>query len=403
MIYNMIYSDGKTGKSFVKRFTMPGVTRDKEYPLGGADPNSRVHYLSANPNGEAEVVEVKLNPSSTARKKIFEFDFSELEVKGRGAKGNTLTKYPIRKVDMLKSGVSTLSGLELWFDESSGRLNKEKRGKHIGKFDGDDQILAITKSGNYKITNFEITNRYEPEKTILVEKFHPKKAISAVYWDGESKQHFVKRFLIETNSLDKEFGFISESIGSRLEYVTTSDEPEVELEVVKGKGKDKELEVINLEDIIDVKGWKAMGNRLSQHKVTKVKAVEEPEDTGLEEGDEENELVEAAETGKGSQSLKKKWETEEPEKPEQANLFGEPEKPKAPSEKQLQKAKSQRQVEQASLFGESQKQKPVRPEQPGGEKVGSKKPVVSAKTTETETEKLDGKAFGVGETIELEL
>ena len=391
MIYNMIYSDGKTGKSFVKRFTMPGVTRDKEYPLGGADPNSRVHYLSANPNGEAEVVEVKLNPSSTARKKIFEFDFSELEVKGRGAKGNTLTKYPIRKVDMLKSGVSTLSGLELWFDESSGRLNKEKRGRHIGKFDGDDQIIAITKGGNYKITNFEITNRYEPEKTIL-EKFHPKKVIYAVYWDGESKQHFVKRFLIETNSLDKEFGFISESIGSRLEYVTTSDEPEVELEVVKGKGKDKEVEVVNLEDIIDVKGWKAMGNRLSQYKVTKVKAVEEPEDTGLEEGDEENELVEAAETGKGSQSLKKKWETEEPEKPEQASLFGEPEKPKAPSEKQLQKAKSQRQVEQANLFGENQKQK---------EKVESKKPMGSAKNKETE--KLDGKAFGVGETIELEL
>ncbi len=389
MIYNMIYSDGKTGKSFVKRFTMPGVTRDKEYPLGGADPNSRVHYLSANPNGEAEVVEVKLNPSSTARKKIFEFDFSELEVKGRGAKGNTLTKYPIRKVDMLKSGVSTLSGLELWFDESSGRLNKEKRGKHIGKFDGDDQILAITKSGNYKITNFEITNRYEPEKTILVEKFHPKKAISAVYWDGESKQHFVKRFLIETNSLDKEFGFISESIGSRLEYVTTSDEPEVELEVVKGKGKDKEVEVISLEDIIDVKGWKAMGNRLSQHKVTKVKAVEEPEDTGLEEGDEENELVEAADPD--SNRGKKKWETEEPEKPEQANLFGEPEKPKAPSEKQLQKAKSQRQVEQANLFGENQKAK--------AEKVEDKKPIVTSK----KPEKLDGKAFGVGETIELEL
>lgn len=395
MIYNMIYSDGKTGKSFVKRFTMPGVTRDKEYPLGGADPNSRVHYLSANPNGEAEVVEVKLNPSSTARKKIFEFDFSELEVKGRGAKGNTLTKYPIRKVDMLKAGVSTLSGLELWFDESAGRLNKEKRGKHIGKFDGDDQIIAITKGGNYKITNFEITNRYEPEKTILLEKFHPKKAISAIYWDGESKQHFVKRFLIETNSLDKEFGFISESIGSRLEYVTTSEEPEVEVEVVKGKGKDKETEVINLEDIIDVKGWKAMGNRLSQHKVTKVKAVEEQEDTGLEEGDEENELVEATETGKGSHPDssyrgKKKWETEEPEKPEQASLFGEPEKPKAPNEKQLQKAKSQRQIEQASLFAESPKEKKV-----------EDKAIPKPKAKKTDI--TEDKAFGVGETIELEL
>ncbi|MFO0266840.1 MAG: DNA gyrase/topoisomerase IV subunit A, partial [Cyclobacteriaceae bacterium] len=249
MVYNMMYSDGKSGKTFAKRFAMPAVIRDKEYALDQDTPNSKVQYLSANPNGEAEIVEVKLSQSSTARKKIFDFGFSEQEIKGRGARGNVVTKYPVRKVDFKEGKGSTLSGLELWFDEASGRLNKDKRGRHVGKFDGDDQIIAITTSGNYKITNYELTNRYEPEKTILIEKFNPKKVISAVYWDGESKQHFVKRFQVETNSTDKEFNFISEGIGSRLEFVATSDNPEVEVEVVKGKGKEKEIEVVNLEDV----------------------------------------------------------------------------------------------------------------------------------------------------------
>ncbi len=331
MVYNMIYSDGKSGKSFAKRFTMPGIIRDKEYALDQGNPNSRVHYLSANPNGEAEVVEVKLTPGSTARKKIFEYDFSELEIKGRGARGNTITKYPIRKVDLLQAGASTLSGLDLWFDPAPGRLNKDKRGKAVGKFDGDDQILAITSSGNYKITGFDLNTRFEPEKTILLEKFNPKKVISAVYWDGESKQHFVKRFKVETNTADKEFNFISEGIGSRLEFVTTSDNPEVEIEIIKGKGKDKEKEVVNLEDIIDVKGWKAMGNRLSQYKVTKVKPVDDG-DTGLEVDREEAEEDEKPAKGKvteakGSLSPKKKSDERPQNKakgaPVQANLFGE--------------------------------------------------------------------------------
>jgi topoisomerase-4 subunit A len=287
MIYNLIYSDGKSGGTFAKRFAMPAITRDKEYDLDQGNPNSKVHYLSANPNGEAEVVEVKLSQSSTARKKIFDFDFSELESKGRGARGNTITKYPVRKVDFKEGRGSTLSGLKLWFDQASGRLNKDERGKYVNKFDGEDKIIAITSSGNYKITSFETTNRYEPEKTILVEKFNPKKVISAIYWDGESKQHFVKRFLIETTTPDKEFGFISEGIGSRLEFVTTAETPEVEIEMVKGKGKEKESEVVNLEEIVDVKGWKALGNRLSQYKVTKVKPLEEPEDTSASADDDE--------------------------------------------------------------------------------------------------------------------
>ncbi len=364
MVYNMIYSDGGSGKSFAKRFAMPAIIRDKEYPLAQDNPNSKVHFLSANPNGEAQLVEVKLTQSSTARKKTFEYDFSELEIKGRGARGNTITKYPVKSVSLLEQKGSTLSGIELWFDEASGRLNKDKRGKSLGKFDGDDQILAITTSGNYRITGYDLATRFEPEKTIFIEKFRPKKVISAVYWDGESKQHFVKRFIIETTTAEKDFNFISEGIGSRLEYVTTSDTPEVEVEIVKGKGKEKETEVVNLEDIIDVKGWKAMGNRLSQFKVTKVKPVEDPEDSGLEDGDEENDLVDSktTETSNGSPSSKKKFEADPTiEDDGQASLFGAPEpeqqggtlingKPPVPKSQRKQEQK------QANLFGEKEKE-----------------------------------------------
>ncbi|HCW06848.1 MAG TPA: hypothetical protein DGG95_05730, partial [Cytophagales bacterium] len=387
MVYNLIYSDGKSGRTFAKRFAMPAIIRDKEYNLDQGNPNSKVHYLSANPNGEAEVVEVKLSQSSTARKKIFDFDFSELEIKGRGARGNTITHYPVRKVDFKESKGSTLSGLELWFDEASGRLNKDKRGKHVGKFNGDDQILAITKSGNYKITSFDLNNRYEPEnKTILIEKFNPKKVISAVYFDGESKHYFVKRFTIETTTPDKDFNFISEGIGSRLEFATTSDNPEIEMEVVKGKGKDKETEVVNLEDIIDVKGWKSIGNRLSQHKVTKVRPVEEPEDSGLEEGDEENvEMTEA----NSSLSSKKKIYQPEIEEGEQASLFGEEPKEQVLVNGQPAKAKpaKPKEAEQADLFGEEK------------EEVKSG----NLKAESDGNENSDQKGFSPGETIDLDL
>ncbi|MBS1681797.1 MAG: DNA gyrase/topoisomerase IV subunit A [Bacteroidetes bacterium] len=381
MVYNLIYSDGKSGKTFAKRFAMPAIIRDKEYNLDQGNPNSKVHYLSANPNGEAEIVDVKLSQSSTARKKIFDFDFSELEIKGRGARGNTITKYPVRKIDFKESKGSTLSGLDLWFDEASGRLNKDKRGKHVGKFDGDDQIISITKSGNYKLTNFDLNNRYEPEgKTILIEKFNLKKVISAVYFDGESKHYFVKRFTIETTTPDKDFNFISEGIGSRLEYASTTDNPEIEVELVKGKGKEKETEIVNLEDIIDVKGWKAMGNRLSQYKVSKVRAVEEPEDTGLEEGDEEHvEMTEAS----GSPSSKKKIGQPETEEGEQTHLFGESPKEQVLVNGQPPKTKTKKpgQAEQTDLF-----------EEKGKTKLKEKK----------EEQKVD-KGFSPGETIDLDI
>lgn len=226
------------------------------------------------------------------------------KLKAEARRGNTITKYPIRKVELLKAGTSTLSKLDLWYDADTGRLNKDKRGRYLGKFDGDDQLIAFMRNGSYRITNYDMTNRYEPEKTLLVEKFNPQKPVSAVYVDGDSKQYMVKRFLVETSTVDKEFGFISETIGSRLVAATTSETPEVELEVVKGKDKGKSNEVVNLEDIIDVKGWKALGNRLSQFKVTKVSLVQD-EEAGPEEAVTDSD-VEASETEKDSQSLKKK-------------------------------------------------------------------------------------------------
>jgi topoisomerase-4 subunit A len=378
MVYNLIYSDGKSGKTFAKRFAMPAIIRDKEYNLDQGSPNSKVHYLSANPNGEAEVVEVKLSQSSTARKKIFDFDFSELEIKGRGARGNVVTKYPVRKVDFKEGRGSTLSGLKLWFDQASGRLNKDERGKYVGKFDGDDQILAITSSGNYKITHFDLTNRYEPEKTILLEKFNPKRIISAVYWDGESKQHFVKRFVVETNTLDKEFNFISEGIGSRLEWVTTSENPEVEIETVKGKNKERETEVVNLEEIVDVKGWKALGNRLSQYKVTKIKPLDEPDESSPEDDDEQDEPTpKATGTGKGVESPKKKSAHPESEDASgQAGSLFDPPTESGQDEKRSEGA-------QTSLFGEGQ-------EKDSQKEVGKKQ---SGQPS----------AFGPGETFEFDL
>ncbi|HYF68935.1 MAG TPA: DNA gyrase/topoisomerase IV subunit A [Ohtaekwangia sp.] len=424
MVYNVIYWDSKAGKGFAKRFNLPGVIRDKEYDLTQGNANSKLLYVSANPNGEAESVEVKLSQASTARKKIFKYDFSELEVKGRGAKGNIITKYPIRKVDFLKAGTSTLSKLDLWYDADSGRLNKDGRGKKLGKFDGDDQLIAFMRNGTYKITNYDLTNRYDPEKTLLVEKYNAEKAVSAVYVDGESKQFMVKRFMIETSTPDKEFGFISEGIGSRLVVATTSETPEVEVELIKNKDKGKVKEVVNLEEIVDIKGWKAIGNRLSQYKITKVNLLEE-EEVASEENEADNEATET----EGSQSSKKKIsEPEQEPEPEptieddgQVSLFGE--KPRQESQSSGEKPRLK--AEQQSLFGapgettrESQKGSQSTSQSSQSEKgsesanqssQGEKSSESKEETIKDESattqgpDKKDDKAFGVGDTIEFEI
>jgi len=283
MTYNLIYVDGKSGRSMAKRFHVKAITRDKEYDLTKGNANSRVHYLSANPNGEAEVVTVKLTSGAKARKKVFEFDFAELDIKGRGAGGNIVTKYPVRKIELKSEGISTLSGLDIWYDPVVGRLNKDERGKHIGKFNGDDNILVIYKDGSYELTSYELTNRYEPNKVAVIERFDPKTVISAVHYDGESKNFYIKRFQVETTSINKQFGFISDSAGSKLVVVSTDANPFIAIDYVKGKGKEKETEELAMKALIDVKGWKAIGNKLSQYSVKKVKLIETPADAKSDE------------------------------------------------------------------------------------------------------------------------
>ena len=273
MTYNLVYLDGKTGRSMVKRFNVTAITRDKEYDLTKKAKGSKVLYLSANPNGEAEIINVKLTSGSKARKKVFDFDFAEIEIKGRGAGGNILTRYPVRKIELKSEGVSTLSGLDIWYDESVGRLNKDERGIHIGNFNGDDSVLVVYKDGSYELTSYELTNHYEASKIMLIERFNPKKAVSVVHYDGESKNYYVKRFMIETRTTNKKFTFISEASGSKLVVVSTMDKAIVEVEFIRGKGKDKEVEELALDALIDIKGWKAMGNKLSQYTVKKVKYV----------------------------------------------------------------------------------------------------------------------------------
>lgn len=259
MVYNLAYVDGKSGRSLAKRFQVLAVTRDKEYDLTKGGNNSKIHYFSANPNGEAESISVHLTSGSKARKKVFDFDFSELEIKGRGAGGNILTRYTVRKIQLKEAGKSTLSGLDIWYDDSVGRLNRDARGPLLGRFNSEDLVLAIYKDGNYKLTNFEITNRYEFDKIQHIAKFDPKKPVSVVYYDGESKSDYVKRFLIETTTQNKPFPFITESRSSKVYFATTAENTAVEVtHKVSGKREKKKLD---LGELIDIKGWKAIGNK----------------------------------------------------------------------------------------------------------------------------------------------
>ncbi|MBR9997969.1 MAG: DNA gyrase/topoisomerase IV subunit A, partial [Cyclobacteriaceae bacterium] len=196
MVYNLVYLDGKSGKSMVKRFQVLGITRDKEYDLTRGNPGSKALYFSANPNGEAETITLFLTAASKARKKVFDFDFSTIEIKGRNAQGNTLTRYPVRKIQLKSEGVSTLGGLNIWYDSTIGRLNRDERGEFLGNFKPDDHLLVIYSEGAYRQIPFDISQRFEPDHVCCIEKFDPQKIISAVYFHGGNKSHYIKRFII---------------------------------------------------------------------------------------------------------------------------------------------------------------------------------------------------------------
>ena len=260
--YNMIYMDGSSGKSFAKRFNVTGVTRDKDYFLAKENERSKVHYLSVNPNGEAEIVRIVLTPGSKAHKKEFEYNFAELEITGRASKGITVTKYPIKAdgVKLKEIGKATLAGKKMWYDDKFGRLNTDEKGMYLGMFEADDRILVIYRDGNYEITDQELTQRLDTENILLIEKFDPEKIITAVYVDNEKKQYNVKRFKIETTTLKNKFLFIKEGEGNYLEAVTTDNEPV--LAVQQGRGSQVRKGKFKIEKVVDVMGWKAVGNKL---------------------------------------------------------------------------------------------------------------------------------------------
>lgn len=280
-IYNLIYRDGKGGASYVKRFNVNGVTRDKAYDLGQGKPGTQILYFSANPNGEAEVVSIILRQLSNVKKLKFDLDFADLLIKGRGAKGNIVTKYPIKKIELKEKGISTLRPRKIWFDDTVMRLNVDGRGELLGEFKPEDRLLIITQSGKIKTIIPELSTHFD-EDMIVLEKWIKDKPISAIYFDPEKDKYFVKRFLVENEN--KEEIFISEHPYSRLEIVSTDYRPIAEVIFAKVKGVQKDNQLINFEEFIAVKGIKAQGNQLTSDKIKTINLLEPlPYDPPIEE------------------------------------------------------------------------------------------------------------------------
>jgi len=266
-IYNMIYKDGKSGNIMKKRFPVTSITRSKDYQLTKSDKGSKVLYFTANPNGEAETVTVNLKKLQKLKVLKIDIDFADLAIKGKGAGGNIVTKNPVRKVELKSEGVSTLSARKIWFDDNVQRINVEARGELLGEFSAKDQILTINQKAIAELKSFDISNHFDDDM-LVIEKLNPKKAVTAIYFDGGKNNYFVKRFLIEHKT--NKFNFITEHKDSFLEIVSTDWRPQVELVFVKEKGKDRKTEIINLEEFIAIKGVKAIGNRLTSKKIKEI-------------------------------------------------------------------------------------------------------------------------------------
>lgn len=281
-VYNYIYKDGNRGPSYMKRFNVTGVTRDKEYDLTNGSKGSEVHYFSANPNGEAEVVTVNLRSVGSVKKLKWDIDFADLAIKGRSVRGNTITKFAIKSIDFKSEGVSTLKPRKIWFDDTVQRLNVDERGELLGEFKAEDKLLIITQYGKVKAVKPDLAMHFDDDMIVL-EKWKPQKPISAIYFDGEKERYFVKRFVIETP--EKEEVFISDHPKSQLEIVATDFRPIAEVFFSK---RSLENIKVNFEEFIAVKGIKALGNQLTTEKIKQVNLLEslpfeEPEEEKVEE------------------------------------------------------------------------------------------------------------------------
>ena len=289
-IYNMIYSDGKSGYSMMKRFNVSSITRNKDYYLTKSEKGSKVIYFTANPNGEAETVTVHLRKLQKLKILKFDYDFAQLAIKGKGSVGNILTKNKVKKIELKSEGVSTLSARKIWFDPNVRRLNTEERGNLLGDFAANDKILTINDDGSLELKSFDISTHFD-DNMIIIEKHNPKKPISAIYFDGNKENFFVKRFLIE--NLSQKFTFISDHKKSYLEKVSTDWRPQIEVLFKKEKGKERKKDIIDIENFIAIKGPKSIGNRLSSNKINSVNLLDPLEYTEIEESkiDEESKNI----------------------------------------------------------------------------------------------------------------
>lgn len=296
-IYNMVYRDGKTGPTYIKRFYVASVTRDREYDLTTGKAGSVVHYFTANPNGEAEVITVQLRQKGSIKKLKWDIDFADILIKGRNSKGNIVTKYAIKRIELKEKGVSTLKPRKIWFDATVKRLNVDGRGELLGAFKGEDRLLIVNSDGVAKTIIPEMTTHFD-DKMIILEKWNPKKPLSVIYYEGEKERYYVKRFLIEHEN--KEESFISDHPDTKLELVSTAWKPRVIVDFVKPRGKDPkpQLELLP-EEFIAVKGIKALGNQLSADKVKSIKELEPiPVEEEQELKPEEMEVVDEENLGK---------------------------------------------------------------------------------------------------------
>jgi len=271
-IYNLIYKDGVRGATYVKRFAVTSITRDKEYDLTKSTKGSRALYFTANSNGEAELVTILLRQSGSIKKLKFDLDFADMLVKGRASRGNIVTKYAVKRIELKEKGLSTLKPRKIWFDETVQRLNVDDRGELLGEFTSEDRLLIINQKGIVKTVIPEITLRFDDDMIVL-EKWDPKKPVSAIYWEGDKELFYIKRFLIDNP--DREELIISDHPKSYLEKIFTDYRPMAELVFAKKRGKDRQENIeINLEEFISIKGISALGNQLTKDKVLEINTLE---------------------------------------------------------------------------------------------------------------------------------
>ncbi|MBL0083938.1 MAG: DNA gyrase/topoisomerase IV subunit A [Saprospiraceae bacterium] len=287
--YNLVYVDGKTGTTYAKRFNVTGITRDKEYDLTkDGSKGSKVLYFTMQPNGESEVLNITLTPASTARIKVFDYDLSEIAIKGRSSQGNIVTKYPVRKVTQVSVGQSSLGAMKVYIDDVSGRLNTDGRGRLLGAFDTGEKLIALYKDGSYELSELDLTRKFDVNAIEMLSQYTEDMVIGAIYYEGEKGWTMVKRFKIETNSLAQKFYFIPEGITSKLYFATTHTGSKIKI-TYKNGGQKEEYEFM-LDEFIDVKGWKALGNKLFEGKMMKVEELSydqpaEPQDHSPVQGD----------------------------------------------------------------------------------------------------------------------